>query len=142
MLYADTSALLPYYRGEPASAAIESLLLAQTRPVLISDLTRVEFASALARWVRMAELTESQANRVESAFYEDVSEGRFQAVAMTRAQYERATHWLLMRRTGLRTLDALHLACAEANAARLLTLDDTLFDAAEFLGVATHALDS
>jgi len=140
MLYADTSALLPYYRSEPASSAIESLLLEQTRPVLISDLTRVEFASALARWVRMAELTESQANRVESAFYEDVSERRFQLVAITRAHYERATHWLLMRRTGLRTLDAVHLACAEASEACLLTLDDTLFAAAQFLGVSTHEL--
>jgi len=47
MLYADTSALLPYYRAEATSAAVESLLLAQSKPVLISDLTRVEFASAL-----------------------------------------------------------------------------------------------
>jgi predicted nucleic acid-binding protein len=141
MLYADTSALLPYYRAEATSAAVESLLLAQSKPVLISDLTRVEFASALARWVRMAEITEAQANRVESAFYEDVSEGRFRVTGLTRAQYERAMHWLLMRRTGLRTLDALHLACAEAGEAHLLTLDEDLRAAAEFLGVATHALE-
>jgi predicted nucleic acid-binding protein len=101
----------------------------------------VEFASALARWVRMAEITESQANRVESAFYEDVSEGRFRVTGLTSAQYERAMHWLLMRRTGLRMLDALHLACAQAGEAHLLTLDDDLRAAAEFLGVATHVLE-
>ena len=140
MLYADTSALLPYYRSEVASAAVESLLLTQSQPVLISDLTRVEFASALARWVRMAEVTEEQANRVESAFHDDVSHGRFQVMILTRYHYERAMYWLLMRRTGLRTLDALHLACAEAHAARLLTLDDGLHGAAEFLGVPTYPL--
>jgi len=85
MLYADSSALLPYYRAEGTSAAVESLLLAQSKPVLISDLTWVEFASALARRVRTAEITESQANRVESAFYEDVSEGRFRVMGLTRA---------------------------------------------------------
>ena len=139
MLYVDTSALLPYYRSESASAVVESLLLAQSQPVLISDLTRVEFASALARWVRMAELTEAQANWVESAFYEDVSEGRFQVAALTRSHYDRANHWLLTRRTGLRTLDALHLACAEVNGAHLLTLDDDLRAAAVLFGVATQA---
>ena len=139
MLYVDTSALLPYYRSELASAVVESLLLEQSQPVQISDLTRVEFASALARWVRMAELTESQANRVESAFYEDVFEGRFQVAALTRSHYERASHWLLTRRTGLRTQDALHLACAEVGEARLLTLNDDLRAAAAFFGVATQA---
>ena len=140
MLYADTSALLAYYRAEAASAVVESLLLQQSQPVLISEPTRVEFASALARWVRMAEVTETQANQVESAFYEDVSAERFQVMSVTRAHYERAMHWQLMRRTGLRTLDALHLACVEAREAQLLTLDDDLRAAADFLGVPTHAL--
>ena len=140
MLYADTSALLPYYRAESASVAVEALLLAQTQPVLISDLTRVEFASALARWVRLDELTEAQANRLESAFYEDISEGRFQMAGLERANYERAMHWLLTRRTRLRTLDVLHLACAEAHESQLLTMDDDLFEAAGFLGIATRRL--
>lgn len=129
---------MPYYRTEPASAAVEALLLAQATPVLISELTRVGFASALARWVRVGELTEPQANRVESAFYEDVAAGRFQVVPLVPATFQRATHWLLSRRTALRTLDALHLACTEANEARLVTLDTALADAAEYLGVTIY----
>ena len=140
MLYADTSAILPYYRHEPASAAVERLFMAQPAPVAISHLTRVEVASALARWVRMAELTEAQANRVESAFHEDLHEGRFRVLELDRTLYDRATHWLLARRTSLRTLDALHLACAEAHNLPLLTLDDHLRTAAEFLGIKTCAL--
>lgn len=139
MLYADTSAILPFYRSEPASRAIEELFLAQEQPLLISDLGRVEFASALARWVRMGELTEPQANRIESAFHEDLHEGRFRLTQIDHVVFDRAMHWLLSRRTSLRTLDALHLACAESFDAPLLTLDDALQSAADSLGVATHA---
>jgi predicted nucleotidyltransferase len=37
----------------------------------ISDLTELEFASALAHWVRMKELNEAQASLVENAFIDD-----------------------------------------------------------------------
>ena len=37
----------------------------------ISHLAEVEVASALARWVRMGELSDPQANRMESAFHDD-----------------------------------------------------------------------
>lgn len=137
MFYADTSAILPFYRSEGKSAAIEELFLTQREPLVISDLVRVEFASALARWVRMEELDETQANRIESAFHEDVRVGRFRVTATDPSVYERAMHWLLTRRTSLRTLDALHLACAEANQTPLLTLDQSLKNSAEFLGIAT-----
>lgn len=135
MLYADTSAVLPYYRQEAATDAVERMLRAQTTPVLISDLTPVEVACALARWVRMGELSETQANRVESAFFEDVRAGRFARVALDRGCFERAYHWLLTRRTAIRTLDALHLAAAQANGATLATLDNVLLEDAERLGV-------
>lgn len=138
-LYFDTSALLPYYRQERHSAVVEDLLLAQSGPVLISDFSRVEFASALARWVRMGELDEPQANRVESAFHEDIAGLRFQLVALETSVVERAYHWLLLRRTPLRTLDALQLASAEASGGDLVTLDAQLRDAANYLGVSVLA---
>jgi len=140
-LYFDTSALLPYYRAEPASERIEALLRSQERPVWVSQLTWVETASALARWVRTGELTEFQAKRVEAAFHEDLGAGRLRTRQLERAQYERAYHWLLGRATALRTLDALHLACAEALGATLVTLDGALHDAAAFLGIEVHAPD-
>ncbi|MEF8794637.1 type II toxin-antitoxin system VapC family toxin [Thiohalorhabdus sp.] len=142
MLYADTSALLPYYRGEAASAAVETLLRAQTEPVVISELTRVEFASALARWVRMGELTELQANRIESAFHEDLAEGRFEVAAVTSGVLQRANHWLVTCRIHLRALDSMQLACAEAREASVLALDEDLLEAAEHLGIPVHRLHS
>ena len=110
MFYFDTSALLPYYRQEASSEAVQELLSRQTQPVHISRLTTVEFASALARWVRTEELTEPQANRVESALHEDIVQGRLVVRPVESRDFERAFQWLLARKTALRTLDALHLA--------------------------------
>lgn len=140
MLYFDTSALLPYYREEQASERVQELLLAQSQPVLISHLTEVEVASALARWVRMGELSEPEANCIESAFHDDVSHGRYLLRPVESFHFERATYWISMRKTSLRTLDALHLACAEYSRACLITEDDALLHAARFFGLdARHA---
>lgn len=135
MLYFDTSALLPYYRQEEASERVQTLLLAQSQPVLISHLTEVEVASALARWVRMGELDDAGANRIESAFLEDVRYGRFVRCPVELVHYQRAIHWIGTRKTSLRTLDALHLACAEQQLACLITEDDALLSAALFFGL-------
>ncbi|PFG11564.1 MULTISPECIES: type II toxin-antitoxin system VapC family toxin [unclassified Marinobacter] len=135
MLYFDTSAILPYYRQEQASDRVQALLQSQTRPVLISHLTKVEVVSALARWVRMGELSDPQANRIESAFHDDVSHGRFCLCPIEISHYQRAQHWIGTRKTSLRTLDALHLACAEHHQARLISEDDALVTAAAFFGI-------
>lgn len=135
MYYFDTSSVLPYYRQEQASEPVQTLLESQARPVLISHLTAVEVASALARWVRMGELSEPQANRIESAFHDDVSHGRFALCPIETAHYQRASHWIGTRKTSLRTLDVLHLACAEHHQARLISEDEALVSAAIFFGI-------
>ncbi|MCG5517441.1 type II toxin-antitoxin system VapC family toxin [Ectothiorhodospira sp. 9100] len=142
MLYFDTSALLPYYREEQASEQVQNLLLRQSNPVLISHLTEVEVASAVAHWVRTGELSEPEANRIESTFGDDVRQGRFVRCPIDIMHYQRAIHWIGIRKTSLRTLDALHLACAEYYQARLITEDDALLSAALFLGLdARRAVD-
>lgn len=136
-IYLDTSALLPYYRSEPSSDAVDAFLRARAGAVVISLLTRTEVASTLARWVRTGELDDPAANRLESAFYEDIGAGRFLVAPVPPERFDRATQWLSSRRTALRTLDALHLACAEADGATLVTLDRAFETAAQHLGVAT-----
>lgn len=135
MLYFDTSALLAYYRQEPASEKVQALLTAQTQPVMISHLTEVEVASALASWVRMGELSEAQANRIESAFHDDVTHGRFVRCLIEPSHFQRAIHWISMRKTSLRTLDALHLASAEQLQACLISEDEALIAAVGFFGL-------
>lgn len=135
MLYFDTSSILPYYRPEQASDRVQALLEAQSQPVLISHLTEVEVASALARWVRMEELSEPQANRIEGAFRDDINQGRFIFCPIEVAHYQRAIHWIGSRKTSLRTLDALHLSCAESHQARVISEDSALVSAARFFGL-------
>jgi uncharacterized protein len=139
-LFFDTSALLPYYRTEARTLVIADLLAAQQRAVMISHLAVLEFASALARWVRMENLTEPAANRIESAFHEDVVSGRFRVLPLQALAVERAHHWLLTRQTSLRTLDALHLAHAEIGGGALVTLDDRQFESAVYWGVAVRPI--
>ncbi|TVR85781.1 MAG: PIN domain-containing protein [Trueperaceae bacterium] len=139
-VYLDTSALLPYYRSEAHSDAVEAFLRARSESVDISDLTLVEVASALARWVRQHELSEAQALTIERALDADVDAGRFSVQPLTPRHTRLATRWLLGRQVALRTLDALHLACAAQAGAHLVTLDRTLAREAVALGIATHDL--
>ena len=139
-LYFDTSALLPYYREELLSKKVESFLQSVNPPIFISDLTRVEFVSAISRWVRMGEITESQANLVENTFFKDVRSGLFLCLALKESHYRQAEKWLSGRKTSLRTLDALHLACVLFSGAKMVTCDTTLSNAASILGIPTHLI--
>lgn len=134
-LYLDTSALLPFYRQERRSGAIEDLLRSQREPVVLCQLVRLEFASALARWVRTAELREPQAAKIERAFDEDLAAGRYAVHPLRNDHLALARRWLLARTTALRTLDALHLASAATEGATIVTFDAALTDAAQVLGV-------
>jgi predicted nucleic acid-binding protein len=140
VLYLDTSALLPFYRQEATSNAVEKLLLAQREPVLISLLSELEVASALARWVRERELNEAQANQVENVFREDLRAGRFRVVEPVPSDYARAFAWLLARKTSLRVLDALHMAGALRQGAELITADTGMLRAAKHFGVPARRM--
>jgi len=135
LFYLDTSALLPYYREEPASTRIQELLISLKPPVIISDLTKVEFAAALARWVRMKELSEQQADFIDNTFAKDITSGLFLKKPIIKRHYMQAEKWLTGRKTALRTLDALHLACCWDLGAELITCDRVLYQSSETLGV-------
>jgi predicted nucleic acid-binding protein len=134
-IYLDTSALLPYYREEINSQAIQDFLSSLNIPAGISDLTVLEFSSALSRWVRMKELDEAQASLVENAFIEDVGSGLFKRLPITTKHYRQAQRWISTRKTALRTLDALHLACSFAAGIEIVTCDQVLAESANILGV-------
>ena len=91
--YFDTSVLLPLYRQERLTAQAEQLQ-SETTPV-ISALTEVEIASALARWVRTEELSEGQARSLEHIFAADLRLGVFEKIGIVDRHYWRARQWLL-----------------------------------------------
>ena len=133
--YMDTSALLPYYREEATSEQVQDFLISLIPPLIVSALTKVEFASALARWVRMEELSEEQANLIENTFSRDIDSGLYLRKPLAASHYNRAEKWLSSRTTALRTLDALHLACCWQLDAILVTCDSILHQAADIFGV-------
>ncbi|HHJ39410.1 MAG: hypothetical protein AXA67_08835 [Methylothermaceae bacteria B42] len=136
MWYFDTSALIPYYRPEPLSDAVQACLLEAEAPVSISLLTETEFASVLARLVRMNELSVSEASIIQAAFQEDIHRGCYQVLDLQREHYQLARDWLLSHDTALRTLDALHLAVAALTGSKLITADKILAKAANRFSIA------
>lgn len=138
--YLDTSIILPYYREESKSKEVENFLFSLRPPLIISDLTRVEFASILARWVRLEELSEQQADLIQSTFDQDIHSGLYNASHISSTQYIIAEKWISRRNIVLTTIDALHLACADECEAIFMTCDETLHHAAGALGLKTRLL--
>ncbi|OQX08737.1 MAG: VapC toxin family PIN domain ribonuclease [Desulfobulbaceae bacterium A2] len=141
-VYLDTSALLPYYREEPASQKVQAFLDTMRPPVLLSDLTKVEVVSAIARWVRLEEITEPQAALLENTFAQDSGAGLFVFRPVTMTHYQQAEKWLSARKTALRTLDALHVACCCSQQARLVTCDSIMYQAAITLGIESQLIST
>ena len=125
-LYAESSAVLAWLRGETKGTMVRSLL-AKAAAVIASDLTLIECDRVLIRSTALNEITEKQATRLRS---------RLNAAA---------AHWNLLRIAPeivdrarrrfpvepVRTLDALHLSSAMlASSATddfaILTLDDRI----------------
>ena len=136
MLVFDTSFLAPLILEESTSTKIEAFF-AKLPPgeFYVSHWTRVEFASLIAREVRMGGLAEPDALLAIGQFDELVAES-FQVLVPAVADYELAKAYIQRFATKLRAGDALHLAIASNHGAeRLYTLDAGLLDAAKMLKV-------
>lgn len=136
MLYFDTSFLAPLILEEATSEKIEACFAKlPVGQLYVSHWTRVEFASLIAREVRMGGLAENNALLAIGQFDELVSES-FQVIVPSVADYEDAKVFIQHFATKLRAGDALHLAIASNNGAKMLyTLDEGLLNAAKLLKV-------
>lgn len=129
-LYVDSSALLKRYIDEPDSDAAEALL-ASDPSLLTARHTIVEVRRNLART-----LDERDAGAARVAFAEDVR--AFSIVELDEITCEAAAS--IAEVTGVRTLDALHLAAARrvggGTAVSFLTFDVRQAQAARSLGLS------
>ncbi len=133
-MYIDTSLVVPYYCPEALSQAAERTLRLDPRPA-VSDLVEVEFFSALARKVRMGEMSAADATRTGEQFLDHLRTGLYARIAVQRCHYEAARSWLARFRLPLRALDALHLGLADVEGLRLATADQDLSRSARRVGV-------
>ena len=103
---------------------------------MVSRWTQTEFASVLARNVRMRLQAEADARALMGAFEQDLDSSFF-LYTPAAEDFVFASRLLLTSPTsGLRGADALHLAAAKNQNAALYTFDQTLLRAAATLGVS------
>lgn len=136
MLYFDTSFLAPLILQEATSEKIEAYIAKlPTGQLYVSHWTRVEFASLIAREVRIGGLAEPDAQLAIGQFDELVAES-FQVLVPSVVDYEQAKGYIQHFATRLRAGDALHLAIAHNNSTkRLYTLDEGLLNAAKLMNI-------
>lgn len=133
-MYVDTSVLVPYYCPEPASNYAQDFLSQQSEP-LISWLTQVEFASAIARKVREGILTLDKGHEVRSLFQGHLTAPYYRLIGVAYAHYISAWELLDRPALGLRSLDALHLGIVTTETLVLVTRDVVLARAAITNGI-------
>ncbi|HXF69447.1 MAG TPA: type II toxin-antitoxin system VapC family toxin [Thermoflexus sp.] len=110
----ESSAFVKYYQLEAGSDQVIALMDDPTNRNFISWLTLIEVHSALARRVRMGELTDSEFKRMRAHLYAQLRLGRIRVV-----WWSRNHQWIAIRllvKYGptypLRALDAIQLAVA------------------------------
>jgi len=133
-VYLDTSVLVAYYCPEPLSIQVEELLRQQTNPI-VSELTEVEFHSAIAMKVRQRELPQAQAFQVIAEFQKHLDSRLFTRLSLDSRHFQLAKTWLSQLQWPLRSLDALHLAIVDIAKAQLVTADQAMAKTATSLGL-------
>jgi predicted nucleic acid-binding protein len=136
MLYFDTSFLAPLILPEATSETIAAFVGALGGDELaVSQWTRVEFSSLLAREVRMGGLDDNAAAQAGACF-EAMVNASFSVILPVADDFNLARRYLGKFETGLRAGDAFHLAIATIHRAQLIyTLDKGLLKAGNILGL-------
>lgn len=139
--YVDSSLLGAYYCPEPLSEAAQKFLRSVDQPV-ISMLTEVEIFSLVAKKKRMREFGESKARKILMEFQSHIDSGYYRMIVPIAEHYHLARDMIGEFRTGLRSLDALHLAIADGDNLPVVTADSVLAKAAKRFGIKARLLPS
>lgn len=139
IVYADTSLLVPLFARDAFNETAGRFLATQQPALLVSDFACAELASALAKKVRMRELTRVQA-REALATFDTWLAPRLPRFEMIAADVVLAETYLRRLDLPLRTPDALHIAIARRHGAALATFDVQMAEAAQSLGLQLAAI--
>ena len=113
-LFLDTSSLIKLYHIEDGTVEIENLFIKfKVTDVFISELSKIEFTSAILKKVRTKEITENQANTTIQFFEFDFQKYKF--VDLNQIILNNASQLIIKYGSqGLRTLDSIQLSTAIA----------------------------
>lgn len=125
---------------EPATQAIETWLAAHDGPLVVSEWSKVEVASALAAKGRAKVLRPAQIRTASDAFENLLASG-VRVLPLTRTACERAAALCAPVKANLRAGDALHIALAlEAHCVALVGADKAMNAAAVREGLLAPTL--
>ena len=140
--YVDNSVLTTYYTPEPLSSEVNELLTAPDIDPAVSNLTEVEFFSAIAKKLRRQELDAVVARKVRQRFVSHLEAFVYARLPLRTSHFRLAANWLSLESPTLTTLDALHVAAACLDDRTLLTADRGQAEAAGELGVDVELLEA
>ncbi len=109
MIYLDASALVSLFMVDRHTAAIRRFLRAERPVVGVSDFASAEFASAVARRVRMARITTAQGGRLLNV-HDGWVAANAEPIEVGSADMRGASTFVRRFESGLRAPDALHVA--------------------------------
>ncbi len=138
MPYIETSLLVASYCKEKGSVKSQKYLQYQNQFV-ISWLTLVEFASAIAKRVRTKELPINHGVNIYNLFDSHIKQDLYDVVSVQKSDFESAQELIsnLGHTLALRTLDALHIALAKREKLVMATADKKLAESSKRLGLKT-----
>jgi predicted nucleic acid-binding protein len=133
-VYFDASVIVALLvRDDDFNSRAEAFVRRHRPLPIVSDFASVEFASALARRVRMKDLTPAEARKAFQTF--DSWKSGVSPAQVSSADLSAAETRLRRLDLGLRTADAIHIALARRLGADLVTFDDKMAASAKALGV-------
>lgn len=140
-VFIDTSSLFKLYNNENDTHSIENLFASNTiTHIYLSEITKIEFVSAILKKVRTKEITISEANTTISLFENDCKKFIFETI--DGSIIEKSKNLVLKYGlNGLRTLDSVQAACALALASEVqlfITSDNLLKSIFEAEGLKTN----
>ncbi|MEQ1865022.1 MAG: type II toxin-antitoxin system VapC family toxin [Micropepsaceae bacterium] len=132
-VYPDASFLISLFTLDSLTVRAREFLRAKKPDFTVSDFAAAEFVSAIARRVRVQELSKDDAKQVFSTFDEWVAKFS-QRVGIERADVAAADGYIRRLDLTLRTPDALHIAMTQRLGIPLVTFDEKMEIAARQLG--------
>src|SRR5262245_40240641 len=128
-LYADTSFLFSLYLPDAHSDEATRILQHADVPIWLTPLSELELTNAFQLRRYRHEMSTADIRGAEKAFRSDINHGIYILKSLSASIWERADRLVRRRtfRTGVRTLDILHVASAlEFHAKEMLTFDKKL----------------
>ncbi|MGX7705410.1 type II toxin-antitoxin system VapC family toxin [Methylobacterium sp. Gmos1] len=135
-IYCDANIVIAIFVREALSSRIQTWVTDPSVGVVISDLTVLEFTSAISRLVRERKLDAAEARSIFSRFeFWRAALGR--PMTITRNMFVHARTIVEDASLGVRGPDALHLALLQVTGLPFATFDARLRRAADTLGLST-----